>query len=78
MYNLHEFFVKLVYMTDRDANIVATSTLQPLIRLSCTAHVLNTVQQTTLGKIAVFGEEVSPLTLLVTCLKQTNLQNHLK
>ena len=82
-YSLDEFFSKLVYVTDRGANIVTA--LRTVTRLSCAAHILNTVLHTTLGKPAeddIFAEEVSALIesakSLVTYFKQTNLQNRLK
>lgn len=62
-YNLDEFFPKLVYVTDRSANIVAA--LRNVTRLNCGAHILNTVLHTTLGGTPAaeddFFDEVSAL-----------------
>lgn len=78
-YNLDEFFHQMVYVTDRGSNIVAA--LRTVTRLSCGAHILNTVLHTTLGKPEDDDEEVSALIesakSLVTYFKQTNLQNRL-
>ncbi|KAF3840348.1 hypothetical protein F7725_019065 [Dissostichus mawsoni] len=40
-YSIEDFFTKLVYVTDRGSNIVAA--LRSVTRLSCAAHILNTV-----------------------------------
>jgi len=70
-------------VTDRGSNIVAA--LCSVTRLSCAAHILNTVLYTTIGKPSqedAFGEEVTTLVTgarsLVTYFKQTSLQNLLK
>ncbi|KAI4811469.1 hypothetical protein KUCAC02_014374 [Chaenocephalus aceratus] len=82
-YSIEDFFTKLVYVTDRGSNIVAA--LRSVTRLSCAAHILNTVLYTTIGKPSqedAFGEEVTTLVTgaksLVTYFKQTSLQNRLK
>uniref|UniRef100_A0A3Q2CJ70 BED-type domain-containing protein n=1 Tax=Cyprinodon variegatus TaxID=28743 RepID=A0A3Q2CJ70_CYPVA len=82
-YSLDEFFSKLVYVTDRGANIVTA--LRSVTRLSCAPHILNTVLHTAIGKPSeedVFSEEVSAVIdsskSLVTYFKQTNLQTRLK
>lgn len=82
-YSIEDFFTKLVYVTDRGSNIVAA--LRSVTRLSCAAHILNTVLYSTIGKPSqedAFGEEVTTLVTgaksLVTYFKQTSLQNRLK
>lgn len=82
-FGLEEFFSKLVYVTDKGANIVAA--LRTVTRLNCAAHNLNTVLQNTLGKHTeedLFGEEVSGLIesakSLVTYFKQSHLQSRLE
>lgn len=82
-FGIDEFYSKLVYVTDRGANIVAA--LRAVTRLSCAAHILNTVLSTTFTKLSqedVYGEEVTTMIdsakSLVTYFKQTNLQARLK
>ncbi|KAJ4937907.1 hypothetical protein JOQ06_002536 [Pogonophryne albipinna] len=82
-YSIEDFFTKLVYVTDRGSNIVAAP--RSVTRLSCAAHILNTVLYSTIGKPSqedAFGEEVTTLVTgpksLVTYFKQTSLQNRLK
>uniref|UniRef100_A0A3B3QQ95 HAT C-terminal dimerisation domain-containing protein n=1 Tax=Paramormyrops kingsleyae TaxID=1676925 RepID=A0A3B3QQ95_9TELE len=81
-FGLEDFFSKLVYVTDKGSNIVVA--LRTVTRLNCTAHILNTVLHTILGKNTeedLFGEEVFGLIesakSLVTYFKQSHLHSRL-
>ncbi|KAA0722794.1 Transposable element Hobo transposase [Triplophysa tibetana] len=81
-FGIDEFYSKLVYVTDRGANIVAA--LRTVTRLSCAAHIFNTVLYTTFkpSQEDMYGEEVTAMIdsakSLVTYFKQTSLQARLK